>query len=202
MKTAMKLMCLVLALLVFSTRTAYSDGFIEKALAEGYQDSWNYSSYTGFYDLEDCQNYLILFLSKTIGLTVDDFIQLSSEEDYLEEGSYHFDVWSAGASDSEVLTYSIQVDNFHIRDRHGELLNPDGWPWPEPAKVLTQEQAENRLYASTAATYFKRHSDKDKMDGDIKIYCYAMFFGGDESGKHLGYAWVHSITGEIEREEF
>ena len=120
---------------------------IVRALAEGFPDRWNYLPYEGFHDIEDVRSYLILFLSNAMDLTVYGSI----EQDIYYDGpqpddefrlEYRFFVTLDSDTDSEVMIFYVNSKNFQIRDQYGTLLNPDGWPWPLPERLLTQEEAK------------------------------------------------------------
>ena len=185
---------------------------IANALYSGFQNKWRFGTYTGEREFDDCQNYLIVFLSNMIGLTASGNIvhdidsNVEKSQDFL---TYRFFVQLTNDPDSEVMTFYIDNTNFHIHDQYGNLLNPDGWLWPMPA--LSQDEAHARLENSFAATWFSHRPDKDKMDGDVKIYGFAAYTWYDmesvveceECGeRHIGYLFVNSVTGEIGREEF
>ena len=180
---------------------------IAQAIETGYRVIWNFWSYTGFWGLDDCQSYLILFLSRSIGLTA-----YGSIEHYIvEEESglpllIRFYVQLTGGTDSETLIFYVNSRNLHIYDRDGNLLNPNGWPWDEPERRLSSDEIEEILWSTAdAAGWFERYPDGDKMINELFYYCFKTYTlpDSDSSGaRHTGYSWINPITGEQEIERF
>ncbi|MCL2810833.1 MAG: leucine-rich repeat domain-containing protein [Clostridia bacterium] len=192
---------------------------IAKVLARDYQNNWGYRPYIGLHYFLDCQSYLILFLSKSIGFTADDTIVLDTvdmheslinDPDHAANTSqfvnYRFYVQLADDPDSAVMTFYIDNANLHIHDQHGILLNPDGWPWLDPTRILPQYEIKNSLIAAGALAggqWYEYHPDTDKMDGNIKIYCYATYEDGKNGEEiHTDYIWINSVTGKWQSDYF
>ena len=103
---------------------------------------------------------------------------------------------------SETMIYHIGNDSgFPIHDQNGNLLNPDGWLWALPERVLSQEETLDRLWAGGgAARWYEYCPEKDIVIDDVLFYCYATYtwpeFNDGES--HTGFIWVNSVTGEFE----
>jgi hypothetical protein len=144
-----------------------------------------------------------LFLSNYVGLCPLGSITHDNDTivdaDY--DDGYRFHVRLAD-NYSEILTYYIgNNDFFHIQDLHGNLLNPDGWPWPLPEMVLTQEQTEDRLWQTGgAARWYIYDPEFNKTIGGILYYGYETHTWPELNGgeSHTGYIWVNTITGEFE----
>jgi hypothetical protein len=131
---------------------------------------------------------------------IEDVTELTEEQERGWYVIYRFYV-QLDYPDGEVFTYYINHENFHIHDQYGSLLNPDGWPWPLPERILTPEEAMNRLMY--AATWHIHQPGHDKMVDDIKLYCFAAYRRENmPDGTHIGYNWVNSITGEVTQDFF
>jgi len=178
---------------------------IARALTEGFPDRWNYPTYTFFYDFEDCRSYLIMFLSNYISLNEFGNIENNIEQDIAGDHSnfivYRFYVQLDNDPDSEVMIFYINNTNFHIHNQYGVLLNPDGWQWYLPARILTEEEIEARLWAlGGAARWYERRQDIDKLLDGVKFYGYATYTWAELNygESHTGYIWVSTTTGEFE----
>ena len=181
---------------------------ISRALAEGFPDRWNYSTYSGLHDYEDCRSYLVLFLSQLLGLTAYGNIKHDMDEHiaYIEEWAwasyrYRFRVQLDNDQNSEELIFYVDERNLQVFDEQETLLNPDGWLWPLPERILTQEEAMDRLCAEGgAARWYEYRPDKDIIIDDILFYGYATFTQPEQNNgeSHTGYIWVNSTTGKFE----
>jgi len=178
---------------------------IVRALEEGYPDRWNYSTYSGDYDFEDCRSYLILFLYNLKGLTASGSIEFDFA-DYIAhvdaEGwapfKYKFLVRINNSPNGEELIFYIAEWDLSVYDQNGNVLNPDGWLWPLPERILTQQETEDRLWAlGGAARGYEYDPDLDVVVGGVKYYGYNMHAYVESSGEYeKSYIWVSTTTGE------
>ena len=184
----------------------YINSIIAEAIEAGYRVIWNFWRYTGFWSLEDCRSYLILFLSRAIGLTAYGNIEHPVFEEFEQILDYlRFYIRLINAPDSEILIFYVNRTNLHIYDQDKTLLNPDGWLWEEPERKLSSEEIEELLWEKAdAAQWFERYPEGDKLVDGVKYYCFKTFGWGDGSvgERHTGYIWINTITGEIERKRF
>jgi len=180
------------------------DPEIFRILQEGFQDRWTFPTHQGFYQLEDCRAYLIVFLSYWLDFTAHGHVDYGGID-----GEHHrFYVQLSYSQDSEIMVFTISVFDFGIQDQEGTLLNPDGWPWPLPERVLTREQTAARLRAfHGAARWYEEHPERDKTFDGTLYHGFATHtwadmnyreYGGEYGETFVGYIWVNTITGEFE----
>jgi len=102
------------------------------------------------------------------------------------------------------LVFLITSNNHHIHDEHGTLLNPDGWPFEKPDRILTQEETSAWIDAGMgAATWGEYLPELDGIAGGILYHCYAMYtYPALNGGKSFRFfTWVSTATGTFHGED-
>ena len=73
------------------------------------------------------------------------------------------------------LIFYVDERNLQVFDEQETLLSPDGWLWPLPERILTQEEAMDRLCAEAYALIATCGYDLDYgaglLDEGIRRWC-------------------------------
>jgi len=96
--------------------------------------------------------------------------------------------------------FFITSNTHHIHDEHGTLLDPDGWPFEKPDRILTQEENSAWIDAGMgAATGGEYRPELDRIADGILHHCYAMYTcPALNAGKSFRFfTWVSTATGSF-----